>query len=69
MELLSRIEKPLRFAAGRSFENLRALRDLEKTLLRAVEQSKEDPHAARITELVPADGTERKSRGFLLRRR
>jgi ATP-dependent DNA helicase RecG len=50
--LLRRIEKPLRFAAGRSFENLRALRGLERTLLRAVEQSPDDPFAARIAELA-----------------
>src|SRR5688572_22891596 len=51
-DLLQRLEKPLRFAAGRSFENLRALRDLEKTLLRAAEQARDDPHAPRILELA-----------------
>ncbi len=54
-QLLDFVVRPLRFARGRDFENLRALRDLERSLARATEKAQaesDDPVFGRIAALA-----------------
>jgi ATP-dependent DNA helicase RecG len=53
--LLDWVVRPLRFAAGREFENLRAIKDLEKALIRAAEKAREqieDPVFSDVARLA-----------------